>query len=258
MGTGCVILSCSAIFSLTIMDGFGAPLGSWRKERKRKSRVGRSSSGEQKKSLPSPLFVPSFIRLGVAAARRAVASPARPRSLSPALPRSLPPRPIRRRGAVAVAVAIALPPRPPDGQFVRTTILIQIRSCAAKERGRQTDRGKGASPLLPCRILAFHALGISVSLPGRIVTLKKGNEEPQYQKIEREKWRGEYLGFPARASCPRCQCCAAPRPTHLVTNHALFRQRGVGTCRKLLTFRVRGRGSAKSKSTFTGIHSRIK
>ena len=38
---------------------------------------GRSSSGEQKKSLPSPLFVPSsFIRS--AAARRAVASPARP------------------------------------------------------------------------------------------------------------------------------------------------------------------------------------
>ena len=82
-----------------------------------------------------------------------------PPSLSPALPRSLPPRPIRRRGAVAVAVAIALPPRPPDGQFVRTTILIQIRSCAAKERGRQTDRGKGASPSFLAGSLLFTLWG---------------------------------------------------------------------------------------------------
>ena len=72
-----------------------------------------------------------------------------PPSLSPGLPRSLPPRPIRRRGAVAVAVAIALPPRPPDGQFVRTTILIQIRSCAAKERGRQTGEKELPPPSLP-------------------------------------------------------------------------------------------------------------
>ena len=252
MGTVRVILSCSAIFSLTIMDGFGAPLGSWRKERKGKSRVARRRANKKNHFRLHSSFPPSFgwRWRGVLL----LPPPALALARSPSLPPSAahPPPPRRgRRSRHRAPSSSARRPICPNNDSDSDPIM-----CG--ERKGETDRqGKRSFPLLPCRILAFHALGISVSLPGRIVTLKKGNEEPQYQKIEREKWRGEYLGFPARASCPRCPCCAAPRPTHLVTNHAPFRQRGVGTCRKLLTFRVHGRGSAKSKSTFTGIHSRI-
>lgn len=84
MGTVRVILSCSAIFSLTIMDGFGVPLGSWRKGRKRKSRFARRRANK-KKSLPSPLFVfpPSFGRR-----RRGVLLLPMPTALALARPRS--------------------------------------------------------------------------------------------------------------------------------------------------------------------------
>ena len=155
MGTVRVILSCSAIFSLTIMDGFGAPLGSWRKERKRKSRVARRRANKKNHFRLHSSFPPSFGRRWRRRGVLLLPLPALALARSP----SLPPRPIHRRRAVAVAVAIALPPRPPDGQFVRTTILIQIRSCAAKERGRQTDRGKGASPSFLAGSLLFTLWG---------------------------------------------------------------------------------------------------
>ena len=147
--------TCLAISNLKIADGCGARALFHHSEAEGKGRKGKSRHGRRTKKITSVFFT----LFGLLSARCCFPFPSSPSQL-----RLLDRRPSPARRPLVAVAAIALSARRPicpNNDSDSDPIM-----CGGERRGEE----RRPSFLPSCSIHAFHGLGISVSLPGRLVT----------------------------------------------------------------------------------------